>query len=70
MVQEILLAGVLGGIGGAVRSLVGLLKAVSKKQGLSVRYWTATVAIAVLGSGPEAADLDAAQGTPGPRLLA
>lgn len=48
MVNEIAVAGILGGVGGLVRGLVGILKALKKKQKLSIRYYLLTVVIAII----------------------
>ncbi|HRZ85579.1 MAG TPA: hypothetical protein P5277_02255 [Candidatus Paceibacterota bacterium] len=46
--DNLLLAGLLGGIGGLVRGGVGLLKALSLKRKILWHYYAITVAIAVI----------------------
>ena len=48
MVEGIVLAGLLGGVGGLTRGLVGLLKALSLKRRILWNYYAITVAIAVV----------------------
>jgi len=48
MIDAFLLAALLGGLGGATRGLVGLLKALSLRRRILWLYWTITVAIAVI----------------------
>jgi len=48
MVSTIVLAGLLGGIGGLTRGFVGLLKALSLKRRILWNYYVITVAIAVV----------------------
>lgn len=48
MVEGIVLAGLLGGIGGLTRGFVGLLKALSLKRRILWGYYAITVAIAVV----------------------
>ena len=48
MTDALLLAALLGGLGGATRGLVGLLKALSLRRRILWLYWTITVAIAVI----------------------
>lgn len=43
-----LLAGLLGGIGGLTRGVVGLLKALSLKRRIMWNYYTITVVIAII----------------------
>lgn len=45
--NELILAGLLGGTGGLARGLVGLLKAMAVKRRILWTYWGITVAIAV-----------------------
>ena len=46
--EPIVLAGMLGGIGGLTRGLVGLLKALSLKRKILWDYYAVTVAIALV----------------------
>jgi|SRR3989338_744098 len=46
--NEILLAGLLGGIGGLTRGFVGLLKALSLRRRILWNYYALTVAVAVI----------------------
>ena len=46
--NEILLAGLLGGIGGLTRGVVGLLKALSLRRRIIWTYYLITVAIAII----------------------
>ncbi len=46
--NPILLAGIMGGFGGAVRATVGLSKALHKKRKIKWDYWLTTTAIAVV----------------------
>ena len=46
--EAVVLAGILGGIGGLTRGLVGLLKALSLKRRILWGYYAITVAIAVV----------------------
>lgn len=46
--NEILLAGLLGGIGGLTRGFVGLLKAISLRRKILWNYYAITVVIAVV----------------------
>ena len=48
MVEGVVLAGLLGGIGGLTRGFVGLLKALSLKRRLLWKYYAITVVIAVV----------------------
>jgi hypothetical protein len=48
MVDGIVLAGLLGGIGGLTRGVVGLLKALSLRRKILWAYYAITVAIAVI----------------------
>jgi hypothetical protein len=48
MVEGIVLAGILGGIGGLTRGVVGLLKALSLRRRILWTYYVITVAIAVI----------------------
>ncbi|HIH17611.1 MAG TPA: hypothetical protein HA282_04900 [Nanoarchaeota archaeon] len=48
MINTLLLAAMLGGLGGATRGLVGLLKALSLRRRILWFYWTVTVAIAII----------------------
>ena len=48
MVSTIVLAGLLGGIGGLTRGFIGLLKALSLKRRVLWNYYAITVAIAVV----------------------
>ena len=48
MVSGIVLAGLLGGIGGLTRGFVGLLKALSLKRRILWNYYAITVVIAVV----------------------
>ena len=46
--NEIVLAGLLGGVGGLTRGVIGLLKALTAKMRIIWYYWILTVAIAVI----------------------
>ena len=46
--NELVLAGLLGGIGGLTRGVIGLLKALSLKRRIIWSYWGITVVIAVI----------------------
>ena len=46
--DSLVLAGLLGGIGGLTRGFVGLLKAISLKRQILWMYYTITVAIAIV----------------------
>ena len=46
--EAVVLAGILGGVGGLTRGLVGLLKALSLKRRILWGYYAITVAIAVV----------------------
>ncbi|MDP3765730.1 MAG: hypothetical protein Q8R04_04390 [Nanoarchaeota archaeon] len=46
--NELVLAGLLGGIGGLTRGLVGLLKALALKRKIIWTYWLITVTIALI----------------------
>lgn len=46
--EPILLAGLLGGIGGLTRGVVGLLKALSIRRKILWEYYTITVVIAII----------------------
>lgn len=46
--EEIILAGLLGGIGGLTRGVVGLLKALSLRRRIIWHYYIITVVIAVI----------------------
>ncbi len=48
MVSELVIAALLGGIGGATRGLVGLLKALALRRRILWLYWTITVVIAII----------------------
>mgnify|MGYP001563338828 FL=1 len=48
MVDGIVLAGLLGGVGGLTRGFVGLLKALSLKRRIIWAYYAITVVIAVV----------------------
>ena len=48
MVEGIVLAGLLGGIGGLTRGVVGLLKALSLRRRILWNYYVITVTIAVI----------------------
>jgi|SRR3989338_1795226 len=48
MVNEIVFAGLLGGIGGLTRGVVGLLKALSLRRKILWGYYAITVLIAVI----------------------
>ena len=48
MVDTIVLAGVLGGIGGLTRGFIGLLKAMSLKRKIIWSYYSLTVFIAIV----------------------
>ena len=46
--NELVLAGLLGGIGGLTRGIIGLLKALALKRKVLWSYWAITVTIAVI----------------------
>ena len=46
--NPILLAGLLGGTGGATRGLIGLLKSLALKRRIIWQYWTITVVISII----------------------
>lgn len=46
--NELVLAGLLGGIGGLTRGIIGLLKALAVKMRIIWSYWAITVAIAMI----------------------
>lgn len=48
MVSELVVAALLGGVGGATRGVVGLLKALSLRRRILWLYWTITVTIAII----------------------
>lgn len=48
MVEGIVLAGLLGGIGGLTRGVVGLLKALSLRRRILWGYYVITVAVALI----------------------
>lgn len=48
MVNEVLLAGMLGGIGGLTRGFVGLLKALSMRRRILWGYYAVTVLVALV----------------------
>jgi len=48
MVEAIVLAGILGGVGGLTRGVVGLLKALSLRRRILWGYYTVTVLIAII----------------------
>lgn len=48
MVEPIVLAGILGGIGGLTRGVVGLLKALSLRRRILWGYYAITVVIALI----------------------
>ena len=48
MVSGVVLAGILGGVGGLTRGVVGLLKALSLKRKILWNYYAITVLIAVI----------------------
>jgi hypothetical protein len=50
-VEPILLAGILGGIGGLTRGVVGLLKALSLRRRILWSYYVITVLIAIIIGG-------------------
>ena len=47
-INELVLAGLLGGIGGLTRGVIGLLKALALKRKILWTYWAITVTIAVI----------------------
>ena len=47
-INELVLAGLLGGIGGLTRGVVGLLKALALKRKILWSYWAITVTIAMI----------------------
>ncbi|MBI2558207.1 hypothetical protein HYW20_02705 [Candidatus Woesearchaeota archaeon] len=48
MMNELVLAGLLGGVGGLTRGVVGLLKALALKRKILWSYWAITVTIAMI----------------------
>ncbi len=48
MVNELIIAGILGGVGGLTRGVVGLLKALSMRRRIIWSYWLITVGIAMI----------------------
>ncbi|HEB47352.1 MAG TPA: hypothetical protein ENI22_02685 [Candidatus Pacearchaeota archaeon] len=48
MVEGVVLAGILGGIGGLTRGVVGLLKALSLRRRILWNYYIITVLVAVI----------------------
>jgi len=48
MVEPILLAAILGGTGGLTRGFVGLLKALSLRRRIIIKYYLLTVVISVI----------------------
>lgn len=48
MVEAVVFAGILGGIGGLTRGVVGLLKALSLRRRILWNYYVITVTIAVI----------------------
>ena len=48
MVEPVVIAGILGGIGGLIRGVVGLLKALSLRRRIFWPYYLITVAIALI----------------------
>ena len=48
MVERIVLAGILGGIGGLTRGVVGLLKALSLRRRILWNYYIITVIVALI----------------------
>lgn len=46
--NEIVLAGLLGGVGGLTRGVIGLLKALTAKMRIIWFYWIITVTIAII----------------------
>ena len=48
MVSELVVAALLGGLGGATRGVVGLLKALALRRRILWLYWTITVTIAII----------------------
>ncbi len=48
MMNELFLAGLLGGVGGLTRGVVGLLKALALKRKILWSYWAITVTIAMI----------------------
>jgi len=48
MVEGVILAGLLGGIGGLTRGVVGLLKALSLRRRILWNYYVITVAVAII----------------------
>ena len=46
--NELILAGLLGGIGGLTRGVIGLLKALALKRKILWSYWAITVVIAMI----------------------
>ena len=46
--NEIVVAGLLGGLGGLVRGLVGIFKAMKQKEQLNAKYYLLTVVIAII----------------------
>ncbi|MBI4146276.1 hypothetical protein HY489_02980 [Candidatus Woesearchaeota archaeon] len=43
-----MIAGILGGVGGATRGLIGLLKSLALKRKVLWQYWAITVAISII----------------------
>jgi di/tricarboxylate transporter len=48
MVNEIAVAGLLGGVGGLVRGLVGIFKAMRQKEKFNFKYCILTIVIAII----------------------
>jgi len=46
--NEIAVAGLLGGVGGLVRGLVGIFKAIKQKEKFNPKYYLLTVVIAII----------------------
>ena len=46
--NELVLAGLLGGVGGLTRGVIGLLKALALKRKVLWNYWAITVTLAVI----------------------
>ena len=46
--DEILLAGSLGALGGCTRGVLGLFKALTKKKKINYKYWWLTLAISII----------------------
>ena len=51
MVNSFVIAGLLGGLGGATRSIVGLLKVLASKREIIWSYWILTAVIAAIVGG-------------------